>query len=95
MKVIQWVQVAALASAITLAGTAVACDTDQTSSNAQPSKNEAAGAAVSGNSPAQLGTGLTTNSSAQLGSDSSKTTVPNDSETQVPDADAAKSTEPM
>lgn len=73
MNAKKWLHVATIASALAIAGTAVAHDRSQTT-------NEQAGAAVNSNSPAQLGTGLDANSAAQLGRDSSKATVPNDAD---------------
>jgi len=99
MKARQWLQIATIASAFAITGTAVANDKDQVS------KKEHAGIAVNSNAPAQLGTDLNGNSAAQLGNDTPKTSVPNDSEAapkkngktlieRTPSTDTVKTTPP-
>jgi len=74
MKANQWLQLATMACALAIAGTAAANDQNMIGSKEQ------AGAAVNSNGPAQLGTNAENNTAAQLGTDTPKATVPSESD---------------
>ena len=70
MKARQWLQIAAVTSALGLTGTAIANDMNRTTHDDEPS------AVVNSNPAAQLGTTLNGNSAAQLGADTPDAAAP-------------------